>query len=793
MAKNVVVPPFPAVPETVVGSTPRSVFDFDFPFWEKADILVSVNGLKLASANYTVQGLAIQNGEPVEGGYGSGRITLNTPVSNCTVKIDRRVKASRETAFSRSSPLQMSALNADLNKLTARQQDYERALRDAEKGVVDPDLLAEVVDEATNGKADRTGANLTASESISFRNVLRQDYLTPEDFGAVGDGVEDDTRAFVDMIQAADSGARCQGVAGKSYVITDTVLITKRLNWSGTGASIRYAWRPEEGGPGFCKPMLVFKPGSEGSRFSDFNMDHDGFDCPGATLAPAPGPGGNDGLALAWQCALIIQASDVNVTNCRIDNGWDNAFTIGDYTVTGSGTPSDPFILPYESIGLGQPKRVTVSNCYAYRSGSGKHHYPSVRLAGDWERVGVGFNNLNAGLARFENCVAYQCRTGFVTDYGAQGSSIFVNCMAYESLEDTHNLENGAGWGFWIADGPNTLVGCQALYCQKEGFVFPYEANGTVAQGCFAFANGFDGFLVGTNKISLTGCVSQANGLRGVAGKDAAYVLDSSGEEITSAMLVGNIALHNGETKYGLVARGPNPITATWMGGYLEGLTAPFNIGTYAVSVFEQSHNTRNFGLGAIDPRSRLEIVAGSSSYKAIPIGDTGNGGGLSISLGSNRNKKIAFGYDNVNDASVIQSLEEGVMSKPLLLNPSGGGIATAGGPAAVASYGADFNPAAVTITRTDNRDKRLAIGWVDEDYAVIQSLVNGVGPATLFLNPVAAPIRTGAGHWNAPLSLRGETGAESFLFVDAAGRLRIKTGAAPTGAADGAVVGTQA
>lgn len=169
MAQNVVVPPFDVAPETVVGPTPQSVFAFQFPFWEKADLIVKVNGLKLPLSDFSVQGLFVQNGEPVEGGYGSGEVTLNTPVSNSTVVIDRRVLASRETAFSRSSPLQMPALNADLNKLTARQQDVERQVRDVEAGVVDPDLLAEVVDGATVNKADRDGANILTSEVQPFR------------------------------------------------------------------------------------------------------------------------------------------------------------------------------------------------------------------------------------------------------------------------------------------------------------------------------------------------------------------------------------------------------------------------------------------------------------------------------------------------------------------------------------------------------------------------------------------------------------------------------------------------
>lgn len=179
MAQNVVVPPFETAPETIVGATPQSEFAFGFPFWDSSDIVVKIAGLKADTADYVVQGYFVQNGVPVEGGYGSGKVTLNTPVANTTVTIDRRIRAVRESVFSRAAPLQMPALNADLNKLTARQQDVERQVRDVEKGVVDPDVLAEVVDEAvipaTAVKADRDGGNIDpATEALVFNAKLEQ-------------------------------------------------------------------------------------------------------------------------------------------------------------------------------------------------------------------------------------------------------------------------------------------------------------------------------------------------------------------------------------------------------------------------------------------------------------------------------------------------------------------------------------------------------------------------------------------------------------------------------------------
>lgn len=169
MARNVNVPPLDEAPVTVVGSTPQSEFAFDFPFWESDDLIVYIDGVLLGSGGYTVQGHYVQNGDPVEGGYGSGTVTLNTAVSNCSVTLDRLVVASRESQFSRAAPLGMPALNSDLNKLAARQQDLARILSRAVVAAVGNDAPSpqDVIDAASaiGQKLDKA----TAADDGLFR------------------------------------------------------------------------------------------------------------------------------------------------------------------------------------------------------------------------------------------------------------------------------------------------------------------------------------------------------------------------------------------------------------------------------------------------------------------------------------------------------------------------------------------------------------------------------------------------------------------------------------------------
>jgi hypothetical protein len=142
MANHVIIDELDEPITYTVGGTPQSEFAIPFPFFAASDIIVYVDDELVATADYTVAGLFVQNGDPVEGAFGSGTVTLDTAVSNVDVTIDRFVGALREDDFSSTAPLSQKQVNTALDKLTARDQDIHRSVLSLVQAATDAGFAA---------------------------------------------------------------------------------------------------------------------------------------------------------------------------------------------------------------------------------------------------------------------------------------------------------------------------------------------------------------------------------------------------------------------------------------------------------------------------------------------------------------------------------------------------------------------------------------------------------------------------------------------------------------------------
>lgn len=461
-------------------------------------------------------------------------------------------------------------------------------------------------------------------------------------WGARGNGVADD---IAPITAAVSTGEALYWPPG-TYRITGVITANTRQDWRGDKAIIKL----DNSTRGYIIPLLIVGAAASESTFVGMEFDHDANGVPEPAMV--------NGLAYAHCCCVINMASDVSFDQCVARNAWDSGFANGRWTWTGTGAPGSPLSL---TLSFAYPQRARFADCRGYNCGLGVH-----TTFDSGNQAGGGFNNLNGSLTLFDACISLQCSTGFINDFGAQASANFVNCKAYESTRDP-------GWGFWIADGPCALIGCWAMHCESDGFVVPYQANGITLDGCYSFANGKNGYLIGSAKTTATGCIAQDNS-QATVNTYSGFHLNSGDEALNTLSLVGCHAI--GTThKHGLSASGGNSIQAQWAFGSLEGATSAYSIGSYSIQVVVQGAGARNMGIDTPVPSARLSVSSDVTTYTTTPLGDSGNGGTIAAHNATTPGKKLAMAYDGTADAAVVQAMHAGVTVKPLLLNPSGGNV----------------------------------------------------------------------------------------------------------------------
>lgn len=93
-------------------------FDFTFTYFDETDLRVTVNSVELAQSAFEVVGTP-----GYEGGYPGGTVTLDTPVSNSTVRIWSEMPPARVNDFLEGPGFPARSLNTELDRLTARARD----------------------------------------------------------------------------------------------------------------------------------------------------------------------------------------------------------------------------------------------------------------------------------------------------------------------------------------------------------------------------------------------------------------------------------------------------------------------------------------------------------------------------------------------------------------------------------------------------------------------------------------------------------------------------------------------
>lgn len=221
----------------------RTEFEFPFPVFASEDVAVYFNGARQVSG-FDIAGAGATSG---------GRVVFDAaPINGVIVTIERRMKFERLTDFIEGGDFSAQAINTELDYLVAglqqvaRDQSGHLKYSDGENPsstVLPSRELRANKALGFDGNGDPVAVSLEGSmaspefTSSGFGAVTRSshdklsDFISVKDFGAVGDGLTDDTLAFQQALTAHNGVFVPEGI----YIINSTIELKYGQTLAGAG------------------------------------------------------------------------------------------------------------------------------------------------------------------------------------------------------------------------------------------------------------------------------------------------------------------------------------------------------------------------------------------------------------------------------------------------------------------------------------------------------------------------------------------------------------------------------
>lgn len=226
-----------------VSNGAQTIFTYPFPIFASEDLTVYIDGAK-QSSGFTINGAGQTSG---------GDVTFdNPPADQAIITLARELPIERITDFLEGGDFSAQSINNELDYLIAALQQVSR----------ENDLMLKYGEHETPGSAELPSRTNRANKALGFdgngdpvalslegsmaapdftatgtgaatrtSHDKFSDAISIKDFGAVGDGLTDDTNAIINALLAHDSVFIPSG----EYLITGVINLTARKSLIGAG------------------------------------------------------------------------------------------------------------------------------------------------------------------------------------------------------------------------------------------------------------------------------------------------------------------------------------------------------------------------------------------------------------------------------------------------------------------------------------------------------------------------------------------------------------------------------
>lgn len=463
------------------GNGVTTVFAVPFYFLQNADLLVilrSAAGAETTQAintNYTVTGAGNENG---------GSITMTVaPPTGTTLTILRNAAATQETDLLPNDRLPAESLETALDKLTMLSQQLEEEVtRSLKYPATDSSISAQIPNSITRANKflsfDASGApntliSVEATPDIFVQsgtgavprsvNTKLRETFSVKDFGAVGDGVTDDT---INITKALEALVRAGGgtlyFPPGTYIISAGIPLVGKVHYKGAGKNnttikqsswdavigMGYFLGIEPGHPLYDDttiPPIIRQSASQ--RLNGATITRDYWTISGLTLDGNASPSGiiHKDDAFGNVIRMELHAYGV-ITDCNIINSWNQAISV--YFYSNNIAINNCFFK-----NIGQPGGTAISSVI-----SGPRLYTGNAIFVEFSsRQTVIESNLFEGID--QRCVWYTCAGERPDD--SQRDHVFANniCHYSGSTSGAEVLYNGTySSGYERVAGPHGIT-----------------------------------------------------------------------------------------------------------------------------------------------------------------------------------------------------------------------------------------------------------------------------------------------------------------------------------------------